>query len=156
MLSSKCPFQKCSSWSHGAQARTSRPAWWGPIRTFQSGKWLCWKNEWAIPSSMLLNETQRAKMLSGILKRNWGVRPRANIFSKYILNSEMGHKKSPLNLCYWKTSFWGFNFCSMIANANKVTLESYSIIYVLVKAEGKFLIQKMQKLVLIIWRESIF
>lgn len=38
----------------------------------------------------------------------------------------------------------------MIADANKVTLESYSIIYVLVKAKGKFLIQKMQKLVLII------
>lgn len=38
----------------------------------------------------------------------------------------------------------------MIADANKVALESYLIIHVLVKAEGRFCNAEIQKLVLII------
>lgn len=76
---------------------------------------------------------------------------RVQYFSRYILNSEMSHLEKVLWFSVIKRyCFRDFTSFSVIADANKVALESYLIIHVLVKAEGRFCNAEIQKLVLII------
>ena len=124
------------SWTQQRQeyaARTSRLVWWAPIRglsRLQSD--YAAKNEWAVPDPMLFDETKRAKMLFRILN-NWGIGSRTGLVFHQICFELWNSLQSPLILCYWKIPFGAFNFFPMIVNSNKVTLESYLIIHILVK-----------------------
>lgn len=105
------------SWTQKRQeqaARTSRLIWWGPTRGLsrvQSD--YAEKNEWALSDLILLPETKRVAMLFRILK-NWGIKSRTGLTFHQICFELWNRlpRQSPLILCHWKISFWGFQLLS--------------------------------------------